>query len=118
MLECKTFELRDRNTFIPVVAVCCAIDSNVIAMTEADRYLLRRAGYGRGDDCILFTRLDAHNAKANYDPYAWGDRTFHVAHLHAYVHWHDLKSGDVLDVEYLLGETTEPKQSERSTATL
>ena len=30
--------------------------------------------------------------------------------------WQELRDGDVIDVEFILGETAEPKRSERETA--
>ena len=51
--------------------------------------------------------------QSNYDPYSWGDRTYSVAHNYIQEHWDEIKAGDVIDVEYILGETPEPKLSER-----
>lgn len=54
--------------------------------------------------------------KAEYDPYSWGpSRTLRVVHGHIIQHWDELKSGDVIDVEFLLGERPEPKVSEQVT---
>ena len=38
-----------------------------------------------------------------------------VAHNYIATHWHDLVDGDVVDVEFILGETAEKKISERAT---
>jgi hypothetical protein len=103
----KLFEVRDRATFLPVIATSMTSPAN-----EAEFYLLRRAGYGV-QPLILLTRLDADGRPANYDPYAWGDRTMRVAHQHIQDHWLTLESGDVVDVEYILGERDAPKVSER-----
>ncbi len=112
MLHAKTFELRDRMTFIPLVAVSCkAGDGANIEHYVADEYLLRRAGYGSEFQTILLTRLDG-GGKAYCDPYDWCDRTFSQAHLYIEQHWDELTSGDVIDVEFILGETTAPKISE------
>ena len=40
------------------------------------------------------------------------DRTYHVAHLYVQQHWDEITSGDVVDVEFVLGETDAPKESE------
>lgn len=115
-MEVKLIELRDRGTFIPMMAV--RLDS--LASTE-DRFLLRRAGYGEEqidlnkgfEPYVLFTRLDG-TGKCNYDPYSWDNpRTYRPAHIYLISHWNSIKSGDVIDVEFLLGETTAPKVSER-----
>ena len=47
------------------------------------------------------------------DPSGWCDRTFQIAHLWFIDHWDELKDGDVIDVEFILGESSEAKTSER-----
>jgi hypothetical protein len=111
MMEVKCLELRDANTFVPVICV------RPVPMNEAQRYLLRRDGY-RGDvtePCIIM--IDAQCRGVAYDPYEWrGDRrTKPQAHKYIADHWRDLKDGDVIDVQFILGETTSPKLSERQT---
>lgn len=103
----KFLEIRDRMTFIPAAAVDCSF---VIDNYE-EGYLLSRAGYGR-DRCILLTALGG-GVVAEYAIYAWKNRTYQVAHQHIIAHWDTLKTGDVIDVEYILGETKEKKCSER-----
>jgi len=103
----KLFEVRDRATFLPVIAT-----SMTSPASEAEFYLLRRAGYGV-QPLILLTRLEGDNTPACYDPYAWGDRTMRTAHLYIQDHWNVLESGDVVDVEFILGERPAPKVSER-----
>ena len=105
-MQVKTLELRDRATFIPLLAV------EMKATRIKQSYLLSRAGYGPGRSLILITRLDG-KGKATYDPYAWGDRTFHVAHLEIEKNWEILDDGDIVDVEFILGETKAPKLSEQ-----
>lgn len=56
--------------------------------------------------------------RAHYDPYDWGDRTWQVAHDYIARHWDELVDGAVVDVEYVLGETAEPKHPERETVPL
>lgn len=117
MLEAKTFELRDRATFIPLLAVSCTVKDSIAAgHTIGDEYLLGRAGYGKTHDCVIVTRLDAVGgvlSRANCEPYNWGDRTFATAHAYIEQRWPFLVSGQVIDVEYLLGEAISPKLSER-----
>ncbi len=116
----KAFELRDRGTFIPVVAVRMVPYPEGKSETwdnEPERYLLRRAGYTFENPCVLLCRMDADGGvrQASYDPYGWGaaDRTFQIAHLHITNHFEEIENGAVIDVEYLLKETDKPKQSER-----
>jgi len=137
----KALEIRDRLTFIPVLAIEMTagnIDLGRLApdgqLTEvqrhtnfvqlindgiaAQRYFLRRCGYPEvAPYAILLTRLTG-NGRATADPYEWGDRTFTVAHNYICEHFDELRDGDVIDVEFILGETTEKKISERITEPL
>ena len=115
----KALELRDEGTFIPILCVdmnppARDFDGNAPSSVE-QRYLLRRCGYpcDRRPN-ILMTRLDG-NGKATNDPYGWSDgtRTFPVAHDWIIKNWGGIKDGDVVDVQFILGETNEPKVSER-----
>ena len=111
----KTFEIRDKGTFIPVMAV------KLVPGSEADRYLLARAGYGRQPDqqaeYIMLIPLAGGSGQAHSDPYEWPSqvRTYLVAHEHIIKNWDMLLSGDVVCVEFILGERSEPKQSESET---
>jgi hypothetical protein len=109
----KAIEIRDRNTFIPAIAISTA------PAYEGQRYLLRRAGYSPdGSTVILMSLMDP--SRAAYDPHGWPgrERTFPVAHQWISEHFDDLRDGDVVDVEFILGETREPKASERLEALL
>jgi hypothetical protein len=53
-------------------------------------------------------------ARSAYDPYDWNDRTMQTAHNYIAKNFDDLSNGDVVDVEYILEETDEPKISERN----
>ena len=115
-MDIKLLELRDRATMIPVMAVY------LLSRSPDEQFLLRRAGYAEDptsgsddvDPYILLVKLDG--CEAHYDPFDWDNmRTMTQAHLHIIGHWHELRSGDVVDVEFITGETTAPKQSERVT---
>lgn len=116
----KCFEVRDRATFVPVLAV-----QMVSAVTYHERgephyrpkpaqdYLLGRCGYPTAPPyLVLLTRLDG-SGEATADPYRWGNRTFTVAHDHITKNFDALADGAVVDVEFILGETAAPKRSER-----
>jgi len=98
----KTFEIRDRNTFIP--ALCIRIQSN----DERDNYLFKRAGYGD----IQHILIHLQNNNATYDPYCWDNHTMQFAHQYIHENFEELTTGQVIDVEYLQGLTKEPKTSE------
>jgi len=115
-MKAKALEIRDTGTFIAALAVDMNPDGELWAVGEAQRYLLRRCGYAcDGRPNIVLTRLDG-NGKATNDPYEWGGRTWPVAHNHIIENWDSLNDGDVVDVEFILGETAAPKQSERATS--
>lgn len=114
-MKTKVLEIRDAGTFIPALAIDMNPEPHIGAAPTAEMYLLRRCGYAC--DCgpnVLLTRLDG-NGQATNDPYGWkGDtRTFPVAHNWIIEHWSELKDGDVVDVQFILGETPVPKVSER-----
>ena len=106
-MKAKALEIRDEGTFIPALAVDMNPDD------PAQRYLLRRVGYAcDGRSNILLTRL-CGDGEASNDPYSWGGRTWPVAHHWIIDHWDELNDGDVVDVSFILGETKQPKISER-----
>lgn len=111
----KALELRDRMTF---VALLC-VDMNPVSnqrdeRAEGQRYLLRRCGYPcNGVPNIAITKMMADGDPCTNDPYHWGDRTMAVAHTYITDHWNELNDGDVVDVEFILGEVPTKKRSER-----
>lgn len=108
-MEVKCLEIRDAMTFVPVICLRPTPDN------EAQRYLLRRDGYSGNERerCIIL--IDAQCRDCAYDPYDWphNPRTQRVAHKFIEDNWHTLKDGDVVDVEFILGETKQPTVSER-----
>lgn len=108
-IETKTFEIRDKGTFIPAIA--SRIAPFELAKSDPDRYLMRRSGYG--EPLVILTALEAHGSAAHCDPQDWNGRTWPVAHKHIADNWFELGSGAVIDVEFILGEKPEPKKSER-----
>lgn len=113
-MEVKCIEIRDAMTFIPVICI------RPVPANEEQRYLLRRDGYcgDKSETCIIM--IDAQCHGVSYDPFDWptDTRTKHVAHRHIHEHWDRLRDGDVVDVQFILGETNAPKESERVTAPL
>lgn len=116
-MRVKLLEIRDRATFFPALAVDMNVGGEAVGNEiEARRYLLRRLGYAcDGRPTILFTHAGGGH-RAHTDPYYWADRTFKVAHDYVEKNWDALADGDVVDVEYILGETTVKKVSERLTS--
>lgn len=123
-MQTKLLELRDDGTFIPLLCVNMNPSSPADATMypgwtddqAARRYLLERCGY----PCDGRPNIAITNANADGDPFrndylAWSGRTYPVAHKYILENWEKLKDGDVVDVEYILGETAAPKVSERLT---
>lgn len=124
-MRAKALEVRDEGTFVAVLAVDMnpvkpfhTMDPRDIAESTDDaaaqRYLLRRVGYPcDGRPNVVITKLSADGDRACNDPHYWKDRTFTIAHAYIIERWNDLKDGDVVDVQFILGETRSPKVSER-----
>lgn len=101
----KFFEIRDRATCIFAFATC------LIPKDYIENWMMRRSGYA--DAPVFLTRLD--NGSGSNDPYSCGlgSRTMSAAHKYIRDNFDHLDSGDVIDVEFILGETKEKKKSER-----
>src|SRR5712664_4097777 len=107
-METKTFEIRDSATFIPCLAIRMKAQGNM-----RDRYLLRRAGYedrDGGRDLIFLIHLNSNTGR--YSPFDWGNRTMVEAHRYIEANFDDLPTGEVIDVEFILGESKTRKLSE------
>lgn len=90
MSTIKFLEIRDRGTRLP----WCA-------------------GFGMGNPMVIFGNLE-NPLRTHYDPFQRGEpaRTLFEAHRYVADHWDEIKDGDVIDVEFILGETTTKKESE------
>jgi hypothetical protein len=99
----KLLEIRDEGTCIPAMA------TEATPANGKQAAVLRRAGYGESR-CIILQHL--HKGEATYNAFDWRSRTYHHAHLYILKHWDDLSDGDVIDVQFILGEATEKKASE------
>lgn len=107
-MQAKLFEIRDRGTFFPALAV------KIEAANEAERYLIRRAGFSLPSDMVYFAHME--DKLIHYDHFEWGgNRSRHFAHEYIAKHFDELEAGSVIDVEFLLGESVAPKLSESVT---
>ena len=107
-METKCLEVRDKATFCPVICI------RPVPINFEQRYLLRRDGYSGtlNERCIIYIAPQCRGV--NYDAYHWADRTHQTAHVYIENHWNELRDGDVIDVEFILGETETKKTSERN----
>ena len=108
-MTAKTFEVRDKGTFIAVLAV--QLESG----NERDRFLLNRSGFGKTSAgqkrYVLLYKLYS-DGFATYDAFRWEDSTTQQAHLYINEYFDGLISGQVIDCEFLRGESRLPKVSE------
>ena len=124
--QVKFIEIRDAGTFIPAVAIkFYPMCINEPKCAESGAYLLRRAGW-KNPPIFLIRLLDGECRKSCYD---WPShtRTMPIVHMSLCGICHnemikerirtfdEIESGDVIDVEYIIGETNEIKESERVT---
>ena len=111
-METKLFEVRDRGTCMPSMAI------RTSPANPAECWLLARMGYGStGEDQarhVLFVPLCDQSLK--YNPAEWRDRTRSTAHRYIIDHWDLLKSGQVIDVRHILGETDAPAVTDNPAA--
>jgi len=101
-------EIRDRGTHISAMAIKMNVDS------EAGFYHVHfRCGYSMDGSTVILMKLET--AEAQNNPFKWGrdPRTMFEAHYWIQQHFDDLTDGDVIDVEFILGETKVKKISER-----
>ena len=103
-MRVKLFEIRDRGTFMPAMATLAKSDD------RHEQYLLSSSGFGHPSPLIILYFLELN--EGHCDAYHWGNRTRNTAHKYIQQNWDVLKSGDVIDIEYILGETREPKVSQ------
>lgn len=116
--DVKLFEVRDEGTTMPVIAI------KPNPGHEAERWAWAKGGYGIETEgqrqYVLLAPLHAGEGMLVCDPYKHPGaprlRTLPVAHQYIIEHWDYLVSGDVVDVQFILRETTEAKVSEREGA--
>ena len=108
----KFLEIRDRATCITAIAVKFSPES------EQERWLLMTAGFGNlvveQQEYVLFGSINGGARDIFTDPYKQQDRTMHTAHLFVRKNFDDLKNGQAIDVEFILGETDKPKTTDNT----
>jgi len=119
IIEAKLFEIRDRATSLLLLSTKIRMPENYGNLSEVDTIttrMLRKAGYSFGQSYIFVKLVSSglSNAKDFYDRYSAhsSGRTFGYAYEVIEQSFEDLCNGDVIDVEYSLGEAEEPKVAE------
>lgn len=113
-MKTKLFEVRDEGTNISVMAIKLGGETNL-----AENGILAHAGYGVSpqkrldSNYVILVKLNGSNIEVNHDPFKWpGSRTMCYAHTYIQRNFDELTSGDVIDIQYLGGETKTPKTSD------
>lgn len=111
-MKSKVLEVRDEGTHIPVAALLVMGEDPI-----EDYYIHYRCGYPH-DLFPTVVLVDLGSGRGMGDPAGWpsagyATRTLPVAHQYVADNFAHLKSGDVVDVQFILGETTVKKQPER-----
>jgi hypothetical protein len=109
----KVFELRSPATLIVILATRLSAE-NLQSAT-----LLFHSGYGRYpkdiENYILVTPLDGGgNDVATTDPYMHKIEEIRIAHIYLREHFDELDNGSVIDIDYIQGNTNEPKETDMS----
>lgn len=109
-MKTKVLEVRDSGTFMPALAI--SFDTEQPDLVPQARYLLRRAGWGHSPNAVGLLFLEI--GEFQDDRFKWGEsrRTYFNAHRYIAQNFHLLHDGDVVDVQFILGETATPKASE------
>lgn len=105
-MKLKILEVRDSATCIPVLAIQMLAESAVQA-----HYVHDRGGYSPDGSAVVLMKIES--CEAQYDPCRWHNRTMLTAHRHIAARFCELSDGDVVDVEFILGESKVEKRSER-----
>ena len=102
----KFLEIRDNGTNISAVA----FRLNPVGLAACK--ILSRSGYGLTlDDMrgyIMLAQLCGGTGKITCDPAQWNTRPMDVAHDWIIKNYNEIESGDVVDVRFILGESTKP----------
>lgn len=107
MLKAKVLEILDRATYIPVIA------TDIFSGEAQESRHTRRLGFNPlNRNKIIITRFDP--IRTLYNVYDEPNTRTREAYRYIQDHFDKLKSGDVIDIEYLLGETSMPKLSDFS----
>lgn len=105
-MKVKLFEVRDEGTCMVVAAMKTKGES------VAEGRLLKRAGWG--ENSVILCSIDG-GSESTHDPFKWrerGNSTLFTAHMHIQKNFDELENGSVIDVEYISGRATQPKESE------
>ena len=108
-MQTKLFEIRDVATMISAMVTRLEGDN------PKEKNILGWVGLGRPSDGGYESyMIELSRFSGSPDPQEWdsGARTCPVAHQYINDNWGSLVSGQVIDVEFILGLSEKPKESE------
>jgi inhibitor of KinA sporulation pathway (predicted exonuclease) len=97
----KYIEVRDRATCMSVLAI--KIDTE----RQVEREIIYWSGHG---GFIMMIDLAGPKIERAWAHWGKNDRTRSEAHKYIEENWDKIQSGDVVDVEFVLGEVKKPKR--------
>lgn len=105
-MRTKFFEIRDRATCIPALVI------EMISNIPLEILFLKHAGYSMNRACYMLIMIETQECR--YNSYEWnrGTRTMEIAHKFIEDNFKNLQDCDVIDVQFILGETKEPVKSD------
>jgi hypothetical protein len=78
--------------------------------TLVERGMMAASGWANHSESVMLTSMSDYETRC--DPFVKKDRTYFTAHRYIQENWKNLRSGDVVDVQFILGETEEIKEPE------
>lgn len=106
IVDAKMLAVMDSGTRIPLIAF------KVSPNTMKECVMLERHGFGINPHKYTFF-YDIFAGNCRYDPYKLGDSyTLTPACNYIREHWGEISSGDLVDAEFIRGETSEPRNWE------
>lgn len=103
----KYFEIRDNSAFIPVVAVDLHPTTDNETIKPIEQALVSASAYNP-ITTILLTTLSSE-LRTEHDPSNWHNRTLETAHHYILSYWEGLDSGQVINVEFIEGDSANPE---------
>lgn len=111
----KFLEIRDEGTCIPVLCLemCVGPHEGLERLFRVEECFLQHMGFEQEAPHPILM-IDVQSKRCTYNPADWPKpkfppgRTLYRAHLYVTQHWDTLGSGDVVDVEHILGEVEAP----------
>lgn len=112
-MEYKMIEVRDAMTTLPVLFI-----RPLPAANAQEKWMWKRAGFAETQDYTIPLEIGAIGSLKFKVPYSSGlydprtERTMYHATVYVEEHWAELKNGDLVGVEFMLGESKLKKHTD------